>query len=126
MHRRRAGPAMHSPRIRRRRRGNLAGAWRRVREPRFDGGAGGGSMLRVLGSPRRFCDRTTRRDLLTAGAISLFGGMTLPNLAAAEERVRQAARVHPGPAAGGRARSVILLYLMGGPPHQDMFDLKPD
>jgi hypothetical protein len=83
-------------------------------------------MLRILGSPRRFCDRTTRRDLLTAGAIGLFGGMTLPNLAAAEERVRQAPLVDPRPGSSRRARSVILLYLMGGPPHQDMFDLKPD
>ncbi len=27
---------------------------------------------------------------------------------------------------GGRARSCILVYLLGGPPHQDMFDLKPE
>ncbi|MGE0605491.1 MAG: DUF1501 domain-containing protein [Pirellulales bacterium] len=26
---------------------------------------------------------------------------------------------------GGKARSCILIYLLGGPPHQDMFDLKP-
>jgi hypothetical protein len=25
----------------------------------------------------------------------------------------------------GRARSVILIYLQGGPPTQDMFDMKP-
>src|SRR5690606_4607980 len=27
---------------------------------------------------------------------------------------------------GGRAKSCVLVYLLGGPPHQDMFDLKPD
>ncbi len=77
-------------------------------------------MLRVLGNPKRFCDGTTRRDLLTAGALSLFGGMTLPNLVAAEEAARRS------PSRPGKARSVLLLYLMGGPPQQDMFDLKPD
>ncbi len=86
-------------------------------------------MLRVLGSPRRLCDRTTRRDLLTAGAIGLFGGMTLPNLVAAEELARAGRRERAereGWVRPGKARSVILLYLMGGPPHQDMFDMKPE
>ncbi|MGV3723348.1 MAG: DUF1501 domain-containing protein [Actinomycetota bacterium] len=85
-------------------------------------------MLRVLGSPRRLCDAATRRELITAGGIGLFGGMTLPNLVQAEtltaepgRQARQAGWVKPG-----KAKSVILLYLMGGPPQQDTFDLKPD
>jgi hypothetical protein len=49
------------------------------------------------------------------GALGL-GGLTLPNLLRAEA------------ASGVRSshKSVILIYLVGGPPHQDMFDLKPD
>lgn len=79
-------------------------------------------MLRILGNPRRLCDGFTRRELLTAGGISLFGGMTLPDVARAEQAARgSSAWVRPG-----RAKSVILLYLMGGPPQQDTFDLKPD
>src|SRR5437762_2641391 len=86
----------------------------------------GTAMLRILGSPQRLCDGATRRDLLTAGAISLFGGMSLPAVARAEEAAReergqrkeQAAR--SGWLRPGKAKSVILLYLMGGPPHQDM------
>ena len=27
---------------------------------------------------------------------------------------------------GSSPKSVIMIYLVGGPPHQDMFDLKPD
>jgi hypothetical protein len=43
------------------------------------------------------------------------GGFTLPQQLRAEA------------AAGVRStKSVILIYLVGGPPHQDMFDLKPD
>jgi hypothetical protein len=76
-------------------------------------------MLRMLGNPRRFCDGITRRDALTAGALSVLGGyFNLPSLLAAEER--RPAGAHPG-----RAKSVLLLYLHGGAPTQDMFDLKP-
>ncbi len=66
----------------------------------------------ALGGPPR--DRMSRRGFLTAGALSL-GGLTLPQLLRAEA------------AAGitSSRKSVILIYLVGGPPHQDMFDLKP-
>jgi uncharacterized protein (DUF1501 family) len=59
--------------------------------------------------------RLSRRSFLHVGALGL-GGLTLPGLLRAEA------------AAGVRSshKSVILIYLVGGPPHQDMFDLKPD
>src|SRR5437867_9765480 len=76
-------------------------------------------MLTMLGSRRRLCDGLTRRETLKAGALSLLGGaFNLPSLLWAEEK--RAAHVRPG-----KARSVILLYLLGGAPTQDMFDLKP-
>ena len=75
-------------------------------------------MLTVLGQPRRCCDGQTRRELLQAGALSLFGSLLTPTLLPAETaRPRR-------PAA--RARSVVLLDLFGGPSHLDTFDLKPD
>jgi len=74
-------------------------------------------MIRVLGSPRLCCDGLTRRETLAVGALSLLGGsFNLPSLFAAERSGRVRA---------GRAKSVILLYLQGGPATQDMFDLKP-
>jgi hypothetical protein len=77
-------------------------------------------MIRLLGSPRRCCDGLTRRETLAAGALTLLGsGFTLPDLLAAEER-------KPADARPGRAKSVILLYLLGGAATQDMWDLKPD
>jgi hypothetical protein len=77
-------------------------------------------MITMLGSPRRCCDGLTRRQTLRAGALSLLGGyFNLPSLLAAE-----AAR-SPN-AKPGKAKSVILLYLLGGAATQDMFDLKPD
>jgi len=77
-------------------------------------------MIRILGTSSRCCDRRTRRDALEVGGLSLFGGMTLPLLLSA--RSEQAAQG----SVPGRAKSVILINLFGGPPHQDMFDLKPD
>ena len=42
-------------------------------------------MLRMLGHPRRFCDGITRRQALTAGALSVLGSsFTLPELLARE------------------------------------------
>ena len=74
-------------------------------------------MLTLLGSRRRLCDGLTRRETLKAGALSLLGGaFNLPSLFALEEQ----GLVRPG-----KARSVVLLYLLGGAPTQDMYDLKP-
>lgn len=75
-------------------------------------------MITLLGSRRRLCDGLTRRETLKAGALSLLGGaFNLPSLLALEE----SNRVRPA-----KAKSVILLYLLGGAPTQDMYDLKPD
>jgi hypothetical protein len=73
-------------------------------------------MLTMLGSPRRCCDGITRRETLRAGALSALGGFGLPQFLQAQ----QAGHVRPG-----KAKSVILLYLLGGAATQDMVDLKP-
>jgi hypothetical protein len=74
----------------------------------------------MLGSRRRCCDGITRRETLKAGALSLLGGFfSLPSLLALEEKRKYGSRP-------GKAKSVILLYLLGGAATQDMFDLKPN
>src|SRR5947207_4901308 len=78
------------------------------------------TTINVLGTPRRACDGITRRETLTVGALSLLGGFfNQPNLLALEQH--RTTRLLPA-----RAKSVVLIYLQGGPPTQDMFDLKPD
>jgi hypothetical protein len=74
-------------------------------------------MLTVLGSPRRCCDGLTRRETLKAGVLSALGGFGLPELL----RAAESGQLQPS-----KAKSVILLYLLGGAATQDMFDMKPD
>jgi hypothetical protein len=78
-------------------------------------------MITMLGSPRRCCDGLTRRETLQAGALALLGGMNLPTLLRAEE----SRSGRPGHVRPGKAKNVILLYLLGGAATQDMVDLKP-
>jgi hypothetical protein len=75
-------------------------------------------MWTMLGSPKRCCDGVTRREALRVGSLALFGGMNLPTLLRAEGQ-------QPATRRPGQARSVILLYLLGGAATQDMVDLKP-
>jgi len=57
----------------------------------------------------------SRRDVLRVGALGL-GGLTLPDLL----RLRAQEPKQAAP------KSVIMIYLEGGPSHIDMYDLKPD
>ncbi len=61
-----------------------------------------------------------RRDAMVRLGQLGMGGLALPALLQG-----QTARAGAAPP-GGRAKSCILLYLWGGPPQQDMWDLKPD
>jgi hypothetical protein len=67
----------------------------------------------------RLCDGWTRREILRVGALGV-AGLTLPNL------LRWQAAQASAPARVARARSVIFLFLSGGPSHLDMWDLKPE
>ena len=61
-----------------------------------------------------------RRDAMIRLGQLGAGALTLPGLALAE----QSRAVHP--AAGGKAKSCILIYLWGGPPQMDMWDPNPE
>lgn len=75
-------------------------------------------MLELNGKTHRSCDGVSRRDMLRVGALGV-GGLTLPNLL----RLQAQARAAGGPV---KKKSVILVWLAGGPSHIDMYDLKPD
>ena len=78
-------------------------------------------MLTILGEPSRpasFCDRIPRRAMLQVGALGAFG-LGLPGLLRAES----GGRLHP---AARSKKSVILVWMHGGPSQLDTFDMKPD
>ncbi len=81
-------------------------------------------MLDLVGKTQpRFCDGISRRNFLRIGGLAL-GGMSLPQFIQAESLARSVA----GETTAGTRMShkgVIMIFLAGGPPHQDMFDMKP-
>src|SRR5258708_14105360 len=81
-------------------------------------------MLRILGSPKKLCGGWTRREMLGAGGLGLFG-MGLPDyLRLSEAQANQTASSPPS--RFGKAKSCILLYLYGAPSQLETFDPKPD
>lgn len=65
--------------------------------------------------PNHFCSGLSRRDALRIGALAM-GGATLPQILRAEAQA----------GIGSSNKSVIMIYLPGGPSHQDMWDIKED
>lgn len=74
-------------------------------------------MLTILGKPdrrgSRLCDGVSRRSFLKIGGM-VMGGISLPELLRAEERG----------GVGQSHKAIINIFLPGGPPHQDMWDIK--
>jgi hypothetical protein len=73
-------------------------------------------MLTLFGKRQTYCDGVSRRNFLKIGALGV-GGLALPDLLRAEATA---------PAGTVNNRSIINIYLGGGPSHIDTFDLKPD
>jgi uncharacterized protein (DUF1501 family) len=78
-------------------------------------------MLSIRGPAARTCQGVSRRELLRAGGLSLFG-LSLPGLLRAQARAADG----PRPATFGRAKSCLIIFLNGGASHHDTFDMKPD
>ncbi len=77
-------------------------------------------LMFTLPGPRfRYCDGVARRSFLQVGGLACAGGLTLADLAQAESQAARQGTQLPW-------KSVIMVYLSGGLPHQDTFDLKPD
>jgi hypothetical protein len=71
------------------------------------------------------CDGVTRRELLRVGGTSLLG-LNLAGLFSNQARAidTPAASTSTGGRGFGKAKSVILVYLQGGPSHIDLWDPK--
>jgi hypothetical protein len=75
-------------------------------------------MISIPGSSQRWCDGLSRRDFLQIGGLGA-AGLALPELFRARARASEARST-------GRAKACILLFMGGGPPQMDTFDLKPN
>ena len=62
----------------------------------------------------KFCDGMSRRGFLRVGRLSL-GGASLPQILSADTSK-----------SGLGHKAIIMIFLAGGPPHQDMWDIKRD
>ncbi len=83
-------------------------------------------MLRILGQAGKdVCDSNvgvTRRDILRVGGSAVMG-LTLGEIMRQQEAVANTGSRGPG---WGKAKSVIMVYLQGGPSHLDLWDPKDD
>src|SRR5262245_60845896 len=75
-------------------------------------------VFRAAGS--RMCDGVSRRDVLYVGGAGMLG-LTLPQLLA-----QPSAQAASGASSFGKAKSCIVLFLLGGPPQHSTWDPKPD
>jgi hypothetical protein len=75
-------------------------------------------MLTIFGRRNPYCDGISRRSFLTIGALGL--GATALNLT---DIFRAEARAGT---TGSQHKAVINIFLGGGPPHQDMWDIRTE
>ena len=81
-------------------------------------------MLTIPGRPVRTCEGWSRRELLRVGGAGLLG-LNLPEFLSWKAMGAPAKMDSPNKAFGA-AKSVIMVYLQGGPSHLDLWDPKPD
>jgi len=72
-------------------------------------------MLTILGDRETaFCDGVSRRSFLRIGSLGM-AGLTLPQLLRAESQAKESSQ----------QKSVVMIYLPGGPTQHETFDPKP-
>ena len=84
-------------------------------------------MIDLLGPALRLCDQISRREMLRIGGLAPLG-VSLSSLLAAQSRAAEshgAAPLATAKGSFGRAKRCLMLYMWGGPAHQDTLDLKP-
>lgn len=85
-------------------------------------------MFDILGAGHKHCDRIHRREMLRLGGLAPLG-LSLPALLAAQASAAPAGAVDtsaPRKGSFGRAKRCLMLYMWGGPAHQDTLDMKPE
>src|SRR5215470_8462984 len=82
-------------------------------------------MLNIPGHRAYTCEGPTRRELMRIGSIG-FMGLSLPHFFRAQAQAAEIPAKYAGARGFGAAKSVIMVFLQGGPSHIDIWDPKPD
>src|SRR5262245_38553944 len=82
-------------------------------------------MLQPSDRPARCPGPVSRRSLLTAGAAA-FTGIGLADILKLQAKAADSADSAFRGAASGGDPAVIFIWMPGGPPHMETFDMKPD
>ena len=80
-------------------------------------------MLEILGRPTKLCQPISRRAMLGIGGLAPLG-LSLPGLLASQACAASPAAIPPGNSFGS-AKRCLLIFMWGGPAHQDLWDMKP-
>jgi hypothetical protein len=83
-------------------------------------------MLNILANePQRFCDALSRRRILEVGGLGTLG-LSVPGLLRGTLEAGESVEASGRADGFGSAKRMILLFMWGGPAHQDTWDLKPE
>src|SRR5437867_8233074 len=82
-------------------------------------------MVSIPGKPGSTCDGFSRREFLRVGGAGMLG-ISLADILRLQARAESAPADPRQKSGWGRAKSVIFIFLQGGPSHIDIWDPKPD
>ena len=82
-------------------------------------------MISIPGQPGSTCDGFSRREFLRVGGAG-FLGISLADILRLQAAAPPAPETAKGKNGWGNAKSVIFIFLQGGPSHIDIWDPKPD
>ena len=82
-------------------------------------------MLSLPQLPGRLCDGFSRREFLRVGGAAMLG-ISLPQVLSLQAKANTTVDLSKPLNGWGKANSVILLFLQGGPSHLDIWDPKPE
>jgi hypothetical protein len=82
-------------------------------------------MISIPGKSGSTCDGFSRREFLRVGGAGLLG-ISLADILRLQGQASVVPDAAKGAAGWGKAKSVILVFLQGGPSHIDIWDPKPE
>ena len=82
-------------------------------------------MITIPGRRVNFCEGPTRRELMRVGSVGMLG-LNLAHFFSWQKAQAASPSTLAGGRGWGQAKSVIFIFLQGGPSHIDIWDPKPD